>query len=523
MFRLPLTGTNVGRIALALCCAFVCRAEAASVPSATPADPPEVAALRAKIAAATGKRPPRERVRSTIREFGREVSVTTIRDGENERTNFGDGPLSSAQGTFEGQDWHQNANGLTVVDEARPGREPFERSVPRVERVAAPVVADVIVDVDAKGDGSRTFVDPATSHVVREEKMTRTGTSVTTYDDFRTTDGFTRAWHEHTVDTAAGEESDTRITSVETSGIVPADVAMAQPRRALVEFPKGTPQVVLPVMLDSDHKFIVHVMFGTRGADFILDSGSSGIAVDADFAKSLGLSVVDEGMNAGAAGAFHQGTVVIPNMDVGALKMRDVAAFTTSSLAFANRDAPVRIVGLLGFDFIASLALKLDYEHATVTATHYDAFVAPAPGEAIPVPLRLGDQEPETDVAVDGQVGESFLLDTGGSGGVLINDLFARRHPGVTRGFLGGRPLRLVGVGGETTATEYEVPKIRIGSAVFSNFSAIVVDSDRAYAGFDGIIGPDILQLFTVTTDFADSMIYLQKNDAGRRAAAAAR
>ena len=208
-------------------------------------------------------------------------------------------------------------------------------------------------------------------------------------------------------------------------------------------------------------------------------------------------------------------------MNVGPLKMSDVAVTVIPDVRWDDPESHSTAVGLLGFDFIASMALALDYEHGTVTATDYDTFAAPNDPATITIPIRVGGQGPETDVWLDGRLGERFEIDTGGVGGVLITDLFTRRYPGITRSFEpSGNSIELSGVGGEFSADVYAVPDMRIGNTTFKKFSAIVIGSDRVYAdgGFDGIIGPELLRYFTVTTDYADSAVYLQPNKLGHQA-----
>ena len=481
--------------------------------SASPSEPADVAALRAKIRAARGRLPTAERVVETVVRNAATTRESTVRIGDDVRTTTASGPFQTARGTFQGQQWHQNFNGLTILDQERAGREARERRTVSLSHVTTPLVADVISDLDPKRHGTLTYVDPATSRVVRVDDVTATETTVSTSDDFRTTDGYTQAWHTHESDGIAVNDTDRRIDSVTTTGLPAAAVAIPPPRRALVAFPAGVPSVSLPCKLDDQQHFIVRVNVGGRGLDFILDTGASGIVIDESVARSLGLPSLLARSNAVNAGRYTQHETIVPEMDVGSLVMKDVAVGVVPALSFADSRLPVRAVGLLGFDFIASLALRLDYTHASVTATDYDAFKAPT-GSVFPIDVRLGTQQPETDVSIDGHVGERFDLDTGGASGVMITDIFTRRYGGITHGFQAlGTDMTLSGVGGSFTAKMYRIPHLLFGRVDFTDFPALVVESDRVYAsgGDDGIIGPAILSQFTVTTDYADSTIFLER------------
>jgi hypothetical protein len=496
-------------------------AAASPSPEPSPIVPPEVAQLRAKIDAARGKRPPSERFVEVFDDGGRASTRTTIRVGDDERVREVDGPFVTEHGTFGGQRWHQNENGLTILDQPRPGGEAEEKRTLTLSHVTSPIVADVIADLDPKGRGTKTYVDPASSRVVRIDHIEPNETSVTTYDDFRRADGYERPWHEHTSDGLKVDEEDLRVALVETAGITPDDVAIAPPRRALVVFPAGTHTVQLPVHLDSDNHWIVRLQVGSRGLDFIIDTGASGIVMDEGVARSLGLTLYSEGSSSVNAGRYVESAAIVPQINVGPLEMTDVAVTVIPDIREDDPDSRSSAVGLLGFDFIASLALSLDYERGTATATDYDTFAPPTDPAAIAIPIRVGDQGPETDVWLDGRLGERFEIDTGGVGGVLITDLFTRRYPGITRTFTpSDDSIELTGVGGDFSARVYTVPDMRIGNTTFKRFSAFVIGSDRVYASgdFDGIIGPELLRYFTVTTDYADSAVYLLPNDLGHRA-----
>jgi hypothetical protein len=491
-------------------------------PEPSPSVPPDVAQLRAKIDAARGKRPVNERVVEAFDEDGRTSTRTTTREGDDERIREADGPFATESGTFGGQAWHQNENGLTVLDQPRHGGEAEEKRTLTLSHITSPIVAHVIADLNPKGFGTKTYVDPGTSRIVRFDRIEPNETYVTTYDDFRRADGYERPWHRHTSDGIKVDEEDVRVVSVETANITPAQVAIAPPRRALVVFPVGKHTVQLPVHLDSQNHWIVRVQVGSRGLDFILDTGAaSGIVMDEGVARGLGLTLYSEGSNSANAGRFVESAAIVPQMNVGPLTMTDVAVTVVPSLRMDDPDSHSSAVGLLGFDFIASEALALDYEHATVTATDYDTFAAPTDPGTITIPIRVGGQGPETDVWLDGRLGERFQIDTGGAGGVMITDLFTRRYPGVTRTFIpSGGSIELSGVGGDFMAPVYSVPEMRIGNTTFKQFSAIVIASDRLYTfgGLDGVIGPELLRYFTVTTDYADSALYLLPNNLGHQA-----
>jgi predicted aspartyl protease len=234
-----------------------------------------------------------------------------------------------------------------------------------VTRVSAPVDAYVIARLNSAGSGIKEYVDPATSRVVRRDAIAPTQTTVTLYDDFRTVAGYTSAWHWTERDGHPENDADYQVEALQARPVTTAEIEIPKPRRALVEFPAGKTIVDLPAKV-INNEFIVRVTIAGRGLDFILDSGAAGITLETDVAKELGLTAVARASNAVNAGRYTQTEVVVPEMRVGELLMHDVAVATLPRLA--AEDTHMRVVGLLGFDFIAELGLKLDYEQGRVTA-----------------------------------------------------------------------------------------------------------------------------------------------------------
>lgn len=439
-----------------------------------------------------------------------------VRDGSDERTDVTYGPLMAASGVYHKQAWHQNENGETVLEQPEPGNATRETTTTTVTHVSVPFDAYVIATLNAVGDGFKEYIDPRSYHIVRYERIRPTGTSVTAYDDFRTVDGYTRSWHWTQRDGHSENDADYRVTQDDPSIAAP-NLTIPDSRREFVEFPAGKTSVDLPVREDRG-KFIVRVEVGARGLDLVLDTGATGIVLDDDVVRSLGLAHYGSISNPANAGRYVTTQAIVPHLSVGDLQLHDVVVRTIPHLDIGN--GAYKSVGLLGFDFIGALVLTFDYEHGRVTATRPDAFTAPTGSPVFAIPVRLGSQQPLADVTLDGALGERFLIDTGGAGTMLIFDYFARRHPEAlqTASFLGST-LRFGGVGGGFDAKPYRVGDVRLGKIDFKNFTVYRVTSAQSYSGNqDGLIGTDLLQLFTVYTDYGNSMLYLIPNAAGRAA-----
>ncbi len=486
---------------------------------ANAAELPTADALNEKIATAAGVEPASRYVQVRYRRSGVDGTETRVYAGENFRENDEYGPLRTAYGRFENQEWHQTANGQTVLDQPDPGQAVADVFVTTVSRVTAPFDAYVIARLNNDRSGTKDYVDPVAYRVVRHENITPTETTVTTYDDFRAVGGYTTAWHWSRRDGHAENNADYTLTAYEARPIAAAEIAIAAPRRNVVQFPAGKERVDLPVKMVGD-KFVVRAVINGRGLDLELDSGASVIAIDDKVVRQLGLTTVSHFSNAANAGRVGTTLAIAPEIHVGDLEMHDVTL--VSLPAVDERGDDVRIAGYLGFDFIAELGLELDYEHGRVTALRLDKPLTIDEPGTFRLDIRLGTQRPMTSVTINNALGERFLIDTGADGTLLIFDYFARRYPhSLVDGGGGGdeRRAHLSGIGGPIEVRPYQLDQVQIGSVRFQNFVGYRVLERRAYNGTtDGLIGARLLRYFTVWLDYTDSQVFLVPNADGRRA-----
>lgn len=489
-----------------------------SLPAAATDAVPDVAAIREKVRAAAGEIPASSReIDETVASNGTTTVEHSFRRGKNVRFTFDTDRFHTERGSNDGQAWHMNDNGQVVLDEPDPGLATREQTTTTVTATDKPVAGYAIATLNARGYGTKEYVDGSAWHVVRREQVGVNGTVVTTYDDFRADRGRTFAHRVHVENGYAKTTSDMRVTDYVPDEVAEGDVAIPKARRALVQFPAGVASVELPAKFGRSH-IAVRVTIAGRGLDFVLDSGASGITIDSTVARELGLPEYGK-RSAVTAGRYTTARTVVPEMRVGDLVMRDVAVQEIPQ--GWNSGSDVKEVGLLGFDFLAELGVTIDYERGRVTVVPGAAYLPPADPHTIPVDVRIGGGQPRATVAVNGAVGERWILDTGGSGTFLIFDYFARRHPDALRDQGGGdgRNKRLYGIGGDIPARPYQIASLKLASVDFTGFVGYRVVGNGAYAqNDDGLLGPEFLRLFTLGFDYANSRVYLVPNSTGRAA-----
>jgi predicted aspartyl protease len=480
---------------------------------------PDEAAIREKIHAAEG--PLSETFRETdetVRSNGTTMVEHDFTRGKDHRYVFDAGPFHDEEGVFHGDAWHMNDNGQVVMNEADPGAAAPDPTTSTVTAIHAPVEGFAIATLNKRGYGVKVYVDGAAWHVVRRERLTPNGTIVTTYDDIRADHGRTFPHHVHVENGYAHTTSDLRITEYLPGEVAESDVAIPKPRRALVQFPAEAKPVELPTKF-ADSDIFVRATVGTRGLDFVLDSGASGITLDDEVARQLGLPEYER-RSAVTAGRYTTYRTIMPELRIGDLVMRNVAVQVFHQAW--QSETGLKAVGLLGFDFLAELGVTIDYERQRVSVVPGEKYTPPTDPYVFPVDVRIGSGQPYASVWVNGALGERWVVDTGGAGTFMIFDYFARRYPKAMRDAGGGGATRyhsFMGIGGRIAANPYQISSLKFANINFIDYVGYRVTDSHAYAeNADGLIGTEFLKMFTVGFDYGNSRLYLVPNTAGRKA-----
>jgi predicted aspartyl protease len=481
------------RLALAvLCASFV-------LPLPAGADIlPTAAELAAKADAAEGPAP--TNYRETILGTGTlgDIKTVTYHAGDDVRRTSDRDRYHSESGTYHGERWRQDYNGLALITPPDPGNAVKDTYTTTVRHVTQPFDAYVVAELNSRSAGMRTYFDS-------------TGTVVTTIDDFGQFGSRTLAAHWTVTSSEYHAEMHYQRTAYAVDTTTDTDVREAATERLLVDFPAGVHTVDLPVQLQ-DHYFYVRVNIGARGYDFVLDTGASGIFIDPDAARSAGLTLTNATSEVIAQRITAYDTI-IPEMRIGALRMHDIAAEVAPMPPWGN--STIKPVGLLGFDFLAQLGVTLDYKRGSVHVVSAAEFVPPADPSTYTFDVRLGSGQPTLTVEVNGAVAERVICDTGWGGSLAFFDYFARRYPRAFSSDLG--PGGGYGVGGRFIAERYSFHDVKAGQLHFEDFPGLRIAPENYPQNTDGLIGNNLLSLFTVTLDYAEGRMYLTPTDDTKR------
>ena len=504
--------TRVASVALAFCFGACVQALSTAGVQAETAD---AFVARAK-AAYDAARPKTEVVVETIATEGLTGTQRLVRSGDDRVETTTLGPFTTLRGSRGGVAWHQDENGITVLDEPDPSRSATANRPKTLARVSQP--RDLWLVTESLPDGvlQKTYYDPSDLAVVREERDRGGHYARIDYLDFRAWNGGKRrAWKS----SGSDDRANTFATSIVSDDVTPAvdEPAFAIPpnRRTLVEFPADVNQVTLPATVENAR---IHVTVEIDGnpLTFVLDTGASGIVLDSQAAKDLKLP--SYGTRAfTVAGTFASTRVIVPSVRVGRLSMRDVVMITAPIDA---REGEARVDGLLGFDFIANAVLRIDYiDPGSVVAIRPGIF-SPPPLAKSALPIRLNEQVPQVHVGVGDASSDDMIVDTGAQAPVLFFDRFVRAHPSavVDRGsqvpFDTGQTL-VYGVGGRVPIVPLRIASFRFADLDFRNYVVLRARDPGAFGNSsdDGLLGALFLRFYTLYVDYPDRKLYFEPNE----------
>lgn len=433
-----------------------------------------------------------------VNRLGRDVRETTTL-----------GPLTYAKGVLHGIHWEQNRNGIVFVypgihevHDAVSQRALRDSNDDRDVRLAgeSPSLNAYVVEVNPpNGRHEWYFVEKRTGYVVRREMVLRRRRYVTTYDDYHLVDGLPEPSRVRTVDSLGNEREQILVnrTLDDTPDIKDVDMPAT---KHVIDWPDKPTTVRLPVRFVNGLA-VVRVIVGRTGYDFLLDTGAAGVVVDPSVVDQQGFERYGNHLGA-TIGTFPESTTIIPQMNVGPLRMRNLVARVVT-VPF-HPDDHTKIAGLLGFDFLADIVLHVDLSHNLVEAFAPDGFHPPS--DATVLPLLLDDKTP----AVRARVGNTparLVLDTGANRSVFQSS-FADKADFAPDGIASTQHFR--GMGGYGNAETTHVPLLEIGGVWTRDVSVDVANADFGSEDVDGIIGTDLLRSYELWIDVHTSSLALR-------------
>lgn len=439
------------------------------------------------------------------------------------------GPLSVRQG-FDGKNaWTQDATGLahltdsgndisTAVTQAYttsysyffPQRLPGTTAFTG-KKVLGNNTYDVIRALPRGGYPIDLWFDSSTHLLGREVvAFSPSRSAITDFSDYRTVDGVVLPFKVHFQD-SQGNETLTETKHVDLNESVAAKFAMHTTEPSDFALAPGTHSTTIPIELINNHIYLDARVDGKGPYRFIFDTGGQGV-LNPDVAATLGIHGVGT-LQAGGAGAgtVQSGFAWVPKLQLGGATLSHQSFAILPLGPVMQAIEGVHIDGMVGYETVARYLTTIDYAHQTMTLSLPQAGVRP-PGTA--VPFVFYQTIPQFNGSVDGLHG-TFEVDTGNRGSLTLMSPFVASHGLAKKYGSNVAGITGFGIGGASSARVTRIKAMTIGPVEVPNvITDLSTDTMGAMADSSvaGNLGGGVLKRFTVTFDYRNQIMYLQKN-----------
>jgi len=361
------------------------------------------------------------------------------------------------------------------------------------------------------------YLDRETFLPSREETSGPMGNRVIHFSDWRDFDGIKLPG------TVRQSSSDTRFDAVITTEKVEINLPVAadlfeKPNNVAeqIHFTGGAHEAVVPAEVYGDHILVPVSVNGSKTVWFFLDSGAGMSVISNYWAEQTGLvfegAVRGMGTGAGSAsiGLAKKVVLELPGAQV---PPGTVAVWDFSSILPAlGRQWD----GLLGYDVISRLVVRVDYEHKRVI--FYDPFTFVADGRATALPVTFLGNLPvvHAKIVLPGRapVEAECAIDSGADGFHLTTPFTNANH--VLTSVQKTISTSSVGAGGGTKEFAGRIEGLQLGPytlrAPVVAFSPDEKKGLLASSDIAALIGGRVLKRFTVTFDYPHHRILLEPN-----------
>ena len=273
-----------------------------------------------------------------------------------------------------------------------------------------------------------------------------------------------------------------------------AGVENAEARTGSVDSVATLPSVFH--MDEAEHVFIKVSLNGNPEVWMMLDTGTTPSAINATYAKSIGLvASAKPGTGIGAGtNPINITNTLIRSLQCGAVRESNVP-FVTVEYARAGPDGRP-IAGVLGFSFLRKHTLILDYPRRTAALSDEKLTSSAA------IPFSLTNDIPTVPVAIKGRV-ISALLDTGGTYQILITPNTTRTL-GLEADALQARQSSGVGYGGVQTLSIGPGPGFAVAGITRKSSNITYMPLP---IGVDGALGTLLFKDLRLVIDYRSRLV----------------
>jgi hypothetical protein len=356
------------------------------------------------------------------------------------------------------------------------------------------------------------YFDMSSFHLLKMITKSQTGESHTLFSDYREVDGILAAFGQDMTEFPTRMKTSIRLTKLETK--IRIDPALFEPPEGDVQdfkFANGKSAENIPFQFIENHIYLSLTVGGITRL-WVLDSGASVTVIESEFAKELGLELEGSLKGRGAGNLVDVAFTKMPAFNLPGLEFNEQQVASIAINWLFEKWVGFKIGGILGYDFLSRLVIKVDYANEMLSFYLPDSFSYSGEGTVIDAPISQSNMF-FLPLTVDGKYGDKWNLDLG-AGGMSFHYPFA-----VENGFLELPGIDGVGHGAGGSQMKRSVQFKTIEFAGFVKENPIIgMPTEKGEGGFSsselsGNIGNTLLRHFVLYLDYKREQVIVEKGD----------
>ena len=288
-------------------------------------------------------------------------------------------------------------------------------------------------------------------------------------------------------------------------------VLFAQPAAARPDFTFAgdSAAIDMPFEVRDGHIFI-KVMLNGKGPFRMLFDADRGNILAPRAMVALGVTPQGDFGTAGVGDDLQKiGIARIDRIDLGGVGI-DGMLFTAIDVSpfLARIEGVDDVAGVVGYELLKRFPIRLDFQRSR--ATFYDPSRFTYAGGGVGLPLAFWEHVALVEGSLDGFKGV-FAIDTSNRGSLAVNAPFVEENGlikrfGATQTFVSD-----AGADGYVHSLVARANSFKLG-AVAVDRPVVALATQGTTTGIAGSVGYGILRQFNITFDYANRMLYLEKN-----------
>ena len=356
------------------------------------------------------------------------------------------------------------------------------------------------------------YIDTSTFLVLKTINQTPDGEQHTTQFDYREVDGVLISFKKSTVMYPTGMVQNVEITDLQVN--IEIDDSLFNPPGVDVEdfhFLSGGKTEKIPFQFIENHIYLP-LTVGGKTRLWILDSGAGATCIEQAFAEELGLELEGNMKGRGAGNLVDVSWTQLPEYELPGLSFDAQKVVSLDLDKLFRKLIGLEVAGILGYDFLSRLVIKVDYANEELSFYHPDSFIYTGGGIILDAPVSQSNMF-HLPVTIDGEHGGLWNLDLG-AGRMEFHYPYALEH-----GFLDRPGISHIGHGAGGALTSHAV---RFRTMEFAGFviedPIIGMPTESGEGAFHsgeltGNIGNSLLRHFVIYLDYKRGQVIVEKGD----------